>query len=159
MMKLFNTVKAFRSQIASYKIQGNAKPHIIVQTSNPEMHQIFKQELAVVQSLVKAGETGVISADEQPPAGCLKGFVSDEISIYVKVVGLIDIKVENDRIEKRMKQLDGFKEALVKKMSIPDYDKKVPANVQAENNEKMNVLDTEFAELNKQLAELKQIMQ
>lgn len=158
MMKLFNTVKAFRSQIASYKIQGNVKPTIIIQASNDEMHNIFLQETAVVTSLVKAGETHVIGAQEQPPAGCLKGFVSDEISIYVKVIGLIDIKVENDRIGKRMKQLEDLKATLTKKMSIPDYEKKVPANVQKENTEKMQTLDTEIAELNKQLDELKQIM-
>lgn len=64
MTKLFNTVKALRSQISTYKIQGNVKPTIIIQTSNQHLLKVFKKESDVVTSLVKAGETMVISADE-----------------------------------------------------------------------------------------------
>ena len=62
--------------------------------------------------MVKAGETSVLQAGEGEPAGCLKGFVSDGISIYVKVIGLIDIKLEIGRINKRVKQLDDLKQKL-----------------------------------------------
>jgi len=97
-MKLYSTVRALRSQLAAYKVQGNVKPTVVIQASTPELNTMFKQEIAVVTSLVKAGETLVIGHDEVAPQGCLKGFVTDEIAIYVKVVGLIDIKVEVDRI-------------------------------------------------------------
>ena len=53
-----------------------------------------------------------MQAGEGEPAGCLKGFVSDGISIYVKVIGLIDIKLEIGRINKRVKQLDDLKQKL-----------------------------------------------
>lgn len=59
---------------------------------------MFDQEKDVVQSLVKSGETIILSADDQVPVGCLKGFVSENISVYVKVIGLIDIKLELARI-------------------------------------------------------------
>jgi hypothetical protein len=55
---------------------------------------------------VKSGETIVLGADDAVPAGCLKGFVSESISVYVKVIGLIDIKLEITRITKRLKQLE-----------------------------------------------------
>lgn len=74
---------------------------------------MFKSEVAVFTSLVKASETIIISGDENQPDGCLKGFVSDEISIYVKVIGLIDIKLEIGRINKRIKQLEDLKGKLV----------------------------------------------
>lgn len=61
---------------------------------------------------MKAGEIIVLAGNESEPAGCLKGFVSDEISIYVKVIGLIDIKLEIGRINKRMKQLDDLRQKL-----------------------------------------------
>ena len=57
----------------------------------------------MLQSLSKAGEAIVLGANDEIPAGCLKGFVSEKISIYVKVVGLIDIKLEISRINKRVK--------------------------------------------------------
>lgn len=101
MAKLMNTVKSLRSQLAALNVASNAKPTVVVQTANAELLEIFKSEVAVVSSLVKAGETIVLGANEEVPTGCLKGFVSDEISIYVKVIGLIDIKLEIGRINKR----------------------------------------------------------
>jgi len=157
MTQLMNTVKALRSQVASYKIQGNVKPTVIVQTNNAQTLAVFKQEVAVINSLAKAGETMVIAHTDAVPAGCLKGFVSEEISIFVKVVGLIDLKSETDRIGKRMKQLEDFKAGITKKMSIPDYEKKVPENVRKDNNDKMQTYDNELAELTKQMNELKQL--
>lgn len=144
MNKLMSTVKALRSQISAYKVQGNVKPTIVVQTT--EAHELFTKEVAVITSLVKAGETIVIKGDQQPPEGCLKGFVTDEISIYVKVVGLIDIKLETARIEKRIKELDNFKAGMVKKMSIPNYETKVPESIRNDNTEKVQGYDFEIAE-------------
>lgn len=118
----------------------------------------FKQNVPVVTSLVKAGETIVIGANEQPPQGCLKGFVSEEIAIYVKVVGLIDIKLETNRIEKRVKELETLKTNLNKKMTIPNYETKVPQNVRDENTEKMRGYDNEISEQFKQLDIMKQLM-
>ena len=109
MSKLLLTVKALRSQLAALNVASNAKPTVVVQTSNTALLDIFRKEVGVISSLVKAGETIVISAEETEPAGCLKGFVSEEIQIYVKVIGLIDIKLETGRINKRVKQLEDLK--------------------------------------------------
>lgn len=119
---------------------------------------MFNKEVAVISSLVKAVETLVISGEQQPPTGCLKGFVSDEISIYVKVVGLIDIKLETDRINKRIKEIEKLKEGMVKKMSIPNYATKVPESIQKDNTEKVQGYDFEIAEQIKQMDELKQFL-
>lgn len=88
----------------------------------------------------------------------MKGFVSEEIAIYVKVVGLIDIKLETNRIEKRVKELETLKTNLNKKMTIPNYETKVPQNVRDENTEKMRGYDNEISEQFKQLDIMKQLM-
>lgn len=67
MNKLLNTVKALRSQLAALNVASNAKPTVVVQTSNPELLAILKSEVEVITSLVKAGETVVIGADETEP--------------------------------------------------------------------------------------------
>jgi hypothetical protein len=64
---------------------------------------VFKSETSVLTSLMKSGETIILSAEEKIPDGCVKGFVSDEISTFVKVIGLIDINLEINRINKRIK--------------------------------------------------------
>lgn len=82
----------------------------------------------------------------------MKGFVSDETFIYVKVIGLIDISLEVGRINKRVKQLEDMKSKLEQKINIPDYINKVPEKVRNENAEKMAGYDVELAEVLKQVA-------
>lgn len=150
--KLLTTVKALRSQLAALNVATNAKPTVVVQTSKADLLDMFKSEVDVVTSLVKAGETVVISDKESEPQGCVKGFVSDEICIYVKVIGLIDISLEVARINKRVKQLEDLRSKQQQKMSIPDYMTKVPEKVRNENTEKLAGYDNELAEVHKQVA-------
>ena len=82
---------------------------------------MFIAETEVLKSLLKAGELIVLRGDETEPEGCLSGFVNDEITVYVKVIGLIDIKLELTRIAKRQKLLAGLKEKLAKKMEAASY--------------------------------------
>lgn len=101
-MKTLNeTCKTFRSQLASYGVASSAKPTLAVKTTNAATHAMFKAEVEVLKSLTKAGELIVLTGEEKEPEGCLSGFVSDEITVYVKVIGLIDIKLELARIAKR----------------------------------------------------------
>ena len=64
---------------------------------------MFVSEKDVVQSLARAGEVLILGGGEQEPDGCVSGFVTDEITVYVKVAGLIDINMELARIAKRNK--------------------------------------------------------
>ena len=119
---------------------------------------MFKQEAAVVSSLVKAGETIVLTATEADPEGCLRGFASEDISIYVKVIGLIDIKLEIARINKRAKQLEDFMQKLDQKIKMPGYENKVPEQVRKENEEKMSGFDTELKETKKQMEIMEKLL-
>jgi hypothetical protein len=84
-------------------VASNARPTICIRATKNEVYEMFKQEAVVVGSLVKAGETMVIGASEPDPEQCLRGFAYDDIHIFVKVIGLIDIKLEIARINKRAK--------------------------------------------------------
>ena len=97
---------------------------------------MFDREKDVIQSLVKSGETIIIGSGDEIPTGCLKGFVSETISVYVKVIGLIDIKLEIARINKRCKQLEDLSSKLNEKINAPTYMEKVPEKVRAENDAK-----------------------
>ena len=122
-----STIRAFRSQLAALNVPSNAKPEIAIACSNPEILAMFKDEIPVVKSLVKASEVKIVADGAELPEGYLKGFVSDEISSYVKVVGLIDIKLEIARINKRVKQVTDLMEKAIKKTKMPGYETKVPA--------------------------------
>jgi len=74
----------------------------------------------------------------------LKVSLVTKFLFFVKVIGLIDIKLEVGRINKRVKQLEDLRLKLNQKMTIPGYETKVPENVRAENTEKLAGYDNEL---------------
>lgn len=61
-----------------------------------------------------------------------------------KVVGLIDIKLELERIKKRQNELTKLMEGVKKKMNMPGYNEKVPENVRNDNIEKIGGYEKEY---------------
>mmetsp|Transcript_45243 Transcript_45243/g.60039 ORF Transcript_45243/g.60039 Transcript_45243/m.60039 type:complete len:120 (-) Transcript_45243:156-515(-) len=111
-------------------------------------------EKEVLKSLTRAGDFIILSGSESEPEGSLSSFVSDEITAYVKVIGLIDIKLELKRIAKRAKQLSDLKEKLEKKMSAASYQERVPENVRKQDGDKLAGYVTELETLDSQTANL-----
>ena len=85
-------------------------------------------------------------ADAEEPEGSLRNHVNEDLQTYIKVVGLIDIKLEIDRLKKRQNELQKYIDDVKKKTSIPNYDTKVPESVKAENAKKIATYETEYAE-------------
>lgn len=108
MANLLETGKSLRSQLASLNVPSNARPTVAVKSSNAQTLAMFKLEQNVIKSLSRAGEVLVLESDAEAPEGCLSGFVTDEITVFVKVAGLINVKDEINRIAKRKKQLEGL---------------------------------------------------
>ena len=147
-------VSKFRSQFNALNIAKNANPSIFIKCSTDEMKEVFSKETAVFQSLIRAGETTVLGKDAADPEGCIKNFVNDELTIFVKVVGLIDMNMEIQRVQKRIAEINKAKDGLAKKLSMPGYEKKVPEKVRTENAAKMTGYETELKECEKSIADL-----
>jgi valyl-tRNA synthetase len=107
---------------------------------------------------VKSGDCKVISASDADPAGCLKNFINDDITIFVMVAGFVDIKLEMDRVAKRNVQLQNLIDGLNKKITMKGYEEKVPEAVRIENQEKLTAYQTEITQNNEGLAELQKLM-
>jgi len=123
------TAARLRSQLSDLKVASNAKPTVAVRLQNTARYELFQAEKDVLQALCRSGETTILKADEANPEGSLQGYVNDEITIFVKVIGLVNIEDEIARIAKRVTQLEDFKAKMAKKMSIADYENKVPEKV------------------------------
>ena len=109
------------------------------------------------KSLIKSGDVTILSEKDQDPEGCVKNYVNEQVSIYVKVVGIIDIKLEVERVAKRNEKLDTDIAAVKKKMTGKVYDK-VPEKVKATNNANLLKFETEKAENLKSIEALKKFM-
>ena len=113
----------------------------------------------MVQALVKCGEILVLGPGQpQDPEGSLKNHVNEDVQTYIKVVGLIDIKLEIDRLKKRQAEIKKYMDDLSKKMSFPGYEAKVPEAVRAENTRKMNGYEAEYNETVKSQGVLAQFL-
>lgn len=101
MASLQLTVSKFRSQFAALNIAKNVSPSIYIRVSNADLNSAFSSQTDVFTSLIKSGDCKVISASDADPAGCVKNFINDDITIFVMVAGFVDIKLEMDRVTKR----------------------------------------------------------
>ena len=63
--------------------------------------------------------------------------MSEEFTIYIQVVGIIDISLEVKRIEKQLDQKTKLRDDLNKKINMPGYADKVPQKVRDENDKKI----------------------
>jgi len=126
-IKLLQEVNSrFRSQFAALNITAKSNAPVFIRCNDDKLKKEFTSQTPVVQSLIRSGETTVIGKDDKDPEGCLKVYVNENVQIYTKVVGLVDIKLEIDRIKKKNTALTTQKAALEKKMSLKGYESKVP---------------------------------
>jgi valyl-tRNA synthetase len=88
-------------------------PSIFIKCSCEKTKSILEKETEVFSSIIKSGETKIIGKTDKDPEGCLKSYINEDLTIYVKVVGLIDIKLEIERVNKRNAQLKDLKDKLV----------------------------------------------
>lgn len=147
-----------RSQMAALNIGTKDKPTIYIRCEEESVKKIFALETAVFQSNIKAGDTSILAKGDAEPEGCIKSFVTDKIQFYIKVVGLIDIKLEIDRVNKANAKLLDLKEKLGKKMSIKGYEEKVPEKTKLENQAKSDGYQKEIDANEKSIKDLQKFL-
>lgn len=115
---------------------------------------MFEQEKAVIQSLIKACEVIVLPIGADAPAGMLRGFITEDVSSFVKIEGLINIPAEMKRLDKRGAQLEDLIKKLKAKCNGADYMVKVPEKVREIDAKKCQDYQTEFENVQKQKSTL-----
>lgn len=151
-------VLATRSQLAQLNVAKNAKPHIIIRAKQAEDSELIKNESLFIATLAKLGQLDVIEGEAADPEKCVKTHLSENVQIFVNVIGLIDLNLEIERLNKRQAKLQQLIEAQEKKMSIKDYETKVKEEIRKENTEKLNAYVTEKAENEKSLEDYKRML-
>lgn len=101
MKNIMMIIKGVRSQLGALNVPKNAKPHIMVRARTAEQVTLLKEEGILIETLVKAGKYEVLTETDAEPTGCVKTHLSEDFQSYINVVGLIDIKLELDRLTKR----------------------------------------------------------
>jgi valyl-tRNA synthetase len=114
--------------------------HIIVyiRASNIELAKTLDQETQSIITLAKGvSEVKVLQGTDELPHGCALNTVTEEINVHLLVKGQVDIDAEVQKLQKKIANVDKSKHGLVKKMNVPDYENKVPADVREANDTKV----------------------
>ena len=123
---------------------------VICSESNTE-HLIGKY-MAFLQTLAYCSN---IEVNISAPPGCRVITISDKCEVHLLLKGLIDVSVEIVKLQKKIDFLLGTKKKLTQEMNVPDYDSKVPQDIQKNNVEKLSQTNVELDKLESVMATLK----
>ncbi|XP_015600775.1 valine--tRNA ligase isoform X2 [Cephus cinctus] len=124
--------KSVRSARATYNLPNKTKTEAFLTCSDPSLEQRLIKFLDIIgtlgYSIVQFGN---------PPPGCVILTISDKVLVHLLLKGLVDPEKELEKLEKKNEYLVGTINKLKQAMVASDYSIKVPADVQASNQEKL----------------------
>lgn len=150
-MKLVQeVVHNVRSTKASYNLTNKVKPDVWVAVhKNHEIMALVDQEKFMITTLGVVGNVTVIDSTEATavPRGCGVSVVTKEVGVHMMLLGNIDATKEVTKLEKQLADMRRLIEASKKKMTIPNYETKVPEAVRLTNTEKLDSYVAQEAQL------------
>ena len=153
-----NVIGAFRSQMAQIGIKNNARPRAFVYMANADDERLMRLAGHHVVTLAKLESLELISnADDLKnlPPSVVVSVVSDRCSIYVDAAGMVDFKLEVDKLIKKRGIVEKSLQGIEKKKSMAGYLEKVPVEVRAENDEKEAAYSAQIKEIDSAVEMLK----
>ncbi|ESL08113.1 hypothetical protein TRSC58_04190 [Trypanosoma rangeli SC58] len=150
MRLMMDTVHNVRSTKASYSLTNKHKPDVWITAQTGEVKQLLIDHRYMVSSLGVVGNVFVISPEEvetSVPKGCGFSVVNKEVGVNMMLLGFIDVQKEVTKLDKQLEGLQKQIQSLKKKMSIPNYETKVPPEVRASNSEKLDALTAQEKQL------------
>ncbi len=162
MKQILDTVHALRSVKASYQLTNKQRPDVWIVAHNPAAFKLIQHHTYVLQTLGVVGNVTVTDPAGEAsavPLGCGFSVVSKEIGAHMMLAGFIDADKEVAKLEKNVDQLKKQLEGHLKKMSMKDYDTKVPEDVRKANSEKKESLTIQLKQLEDGVEKMKALAQ
>lgn len=149
MKLILDVAHALRSLKSSYGLTTKHKPDVWVIAHTPAIYELFQAQSSMVVTLAGVGKVFVLPSDEQEkvPKGCGFSVVTPDVAVNMMLMGFIDVDKEIAKLEKQVSGLKKQIEGMQKKMSIPNYETKVPLDVRNGNTEKVALLEGQLAQL------------
>ncbi|XP_012218114.1 valine--tRNA ligase [Linepithema humile] len=132
-------IKNIRSARATYNLPNKTKTEAFVTCNDPALKDKIMQYKLLIETLAYS-----TLSMEKPPIGCAIITVTDKIQVHLLLKGLIDPKKELEKLQKKQGQLNEIIQKLKQDLAVPDYDLKVPFDVQKNNKEKLTNTEGEL---------------
>ncbi|CAI5984277.1 unnamed protein product [Closterium sp. NIES-65] len=153
-----STVRSIRSLRMAYALQPKQRPTAYAQCKSEAATAAVMAAVGEIKTLATLAELQVLPAGESAPAGCAVAIVDESLSVHVLLRGMVDAKAEAQKLGKRKGDTAKLQEALSKKMGVPGYEEKVPANVREENASKAAKLAAELASIDEAIKNFEKLM-
>ena len=142
-------IGAVRSQMAQIGIKNNARPNAMAYFAVEDEQKLVKANVHHVVTLAKLESFAVLLTPkpEEDGRSLVQSVVSDKCSVFIDATGLVDFKVEIEKLMKKRGLVAKSLESLEKKKSMAGYETKVPADVRADNQEKADSLSHQLREI------------
>ncbi|KIJ23910.1 hypothetical protein M422DRAFT_39377 [Sphaerobolus stellatus SS14] len=142
---VFSAIRASRSLAASYSLQNDIQLFFHTQTEAEQT--TFESQLPTIIALTKGCKSAkVVRRIEDVPAGCGSALLTETLTIYILVRGLVDLDNEIAKCDKKLDLAALNADKIRKLQSQPGYES-VPENVRESNDEKLRVAEAEIATL------------
>ncbi|GJP57447.1 hypothetical protein CLOP_g46 [Closterium sp. NIES-67] len=151
-------VRSIRSLRMAYALQPKQRPPASAQCKSEAAAAAVAAAVGEIRTLATLAELQVLPAGESAPAGCAVAIVDENLSVHVLLRGMVDAKAETQKLGKRKNETSKLQEALAKKMGVPGYEEKVPANVREENASKAAKLAAELASIDEAIKNFEKLM-
>ncbi|XP_077260883.1 valyl-tRNA synthetase [Temnothorax americanus] len=125
-------IKNVRSARATYNLPNKTKTEAYVVCSGSAL----KEKIIRYKLLIETLAYSTLSM-RKPPVGCAIVTVTEKVQVHLLLKGLIDPKKELEKLQKKEGQLVEIIQKLKQDLAVPDYDVKVPLDVQKNNKEKL----------------------
>ena len=142
-------IGAVRSQMAQIGIKNSARPNAMAYFVVEDEQKLVKANVHHVVTLAKLESFAVLLTPkpEEDGRSLVQSVVSDKCSVFIDATGLVDFKVEIEKLMKKRGLVAKSLESLEKKKSMAGYETKVPADVRADNQEKADSLSHQLREI------------
>ena len=147
-VRLISSVRAVRSEM---NVEPKAQLTLRLKDANAETLARLETHRDLIHRLARIEDSGALEGDVE------KGSVStvlDEATIVLPLAGIIDVDAEKARLEKEIKKLDPEIMKYDKKLSNEGFLAKAPADVVAEQRERLEGLKADRAKLDEAMQRL-----
>jgi valyl-tRNA synthetase len=148
--------KQFRSARTSMGFELAARPTVFVRHNDDYWTGRLPSLAAQIGKMGWVGEMQVLKSDSKPN-GTLQDVVNKDCLIYLEVTGL-DLSQQLKKLEKKVDDRQKAIKSLEAKMSIPNYEEKVPPSIQDKNTENLKAAKVELEETKRAMASIKEVM-
>jgi len=130
---VMDAVKAIRSRRSEMNVPPARRAHLLVATDKPA---VFEQGRAYLMKLAFAEEVTVTDAAPADTDGMVQ-VITDNAKLYMPMAELVDLEKERARMEKELAKAVQTRDAQERKLANESFTSRAPANVVAQERDKL----------------------